>query len=692
MKSNTRTSWMWYSLAGLVLLAVWLTFEPYPSHFISGLRILGDTTTQTLWGVAKEGRGDEWSTYLPMLKQAALEGFPAQSALEPYREKLNWFIAIPKADLSLFFLPNYLAYWIVSPGKALSFQAFFYYSVLIGSIIWYLQNLRVNPALAVIAAVSVVFSQLYQVWWTSNFPALAVCFLPFAVLTSKISPFQKALLLFWVVGHMAFGQMYPPTYFAVAVALVPLTFAIRPDLLNVRTLLYATVAAGAALAVYWFWNSDFISAVSGTSYPGRRFSTGGGSSWMALISTILPTFPVAPVAGGDALYELSMAGTLFPLMLLALLPYVTWDREAIRLTVVAGLMLGVLVFYSIIGFSPALAKWTGFFVMPGRRSHPGISFIVLVYAVIMISRNWGQWKPLAITLVLGLFAVVSAYVGVRPEATGEFWGISLYAYLPLALLAVALVIYQFRPHELKFGPAAGFTVLAGMAVAHVLIFGSFNPVMRGSDIMDPVRSQFVNDWKALYKKNDGKPFAVAGNYGHLLRGEGLAALEAIHMVNVDPDSYRRVFPELSDEQIRNYFNRFLGIAFDNFSNLDPKSITMVFPLRPHAVSFAHQVVFKTSDITGLLAHPPRVSQPEFSGAGYRVRWSGWMNIPLPIDRTLKLALPCDVGHSWLTRSPSPVGAEVAADGVSLRVLSGEFTVLSESSEKARQCVQALTVE
>ncbi|WP_241048176.1 DUF7657 domain-containing protein [Achromobacter xylosoxidans] len=692
MKSN-RTLQLACLVFALFLVTVWLVFEPYPSHYVSGLRTLGDTVTQALWGTAKDGRGDEWSTYLPMLKQAAREGFPDRSSLEPYKEKLIWFIALPKADISLLFLPNYLAYWIFPAGKALSFQGFFYYILLLGSIFWYLRNMRVDRSLAIVAAISVAFSQLYQVWWTSNFPALATCFLPFAILTSSLRPVVRNVLLFWAIGHMAFGQMYPPTYFAVAVALVPLTLAARPDLLNRKTLAAATLAAAAALAIYWFWNADFIAAVSDTSYPGRRFSAGGGSTLAALTAALFPTIPVTPVPGGDATYELSMAGTLFPLMLLPLLPYIRWDRDTVRITIVAGLLLLVLCVYATIGFPTVLAKWTGFFVMPGRRAHPGISLILVVYASIVISRNRENWKFGAIAAVLIGYAVISFVLGVRSQAANEFWGIGIYAYLPLVFLLLAWTLARIKRSKLESGPSAGYLVLAGMAVAHVLMFGSFNPVMRGSDIMAPVHSQFITDWKALYEKNGHKPFAVDGNVGHLLRGEGLPALEAIHLVNVDRDIYRRVFPNLSDSEITEYFNRFVGIAFDNIEKVEPRGATVVFALKPQAVPFPHRVISGQKPGPNFLAqHPNVVVTNPRSGDGYIVRWKGALAEPLPISREMNLVLPCEVKDSWLTRSPVPGLVGAAADGVSLRALSGEMRVSAGNSAQAKLCVEALSVQ
>ncbi|WP_286891875.1 DUF7657 domain-containing protein [Achromobacter sp. UBA2119] len=677
---------------GLAILAMWLVLEPYPSHYLSGLRLLGDAATQNLRGLPKEGRGDEWSTYLPMLKQAALEGFPAHSALEPYKEKLNWFIALPRADFSLFFLPNFLVYWLVPSGKALSFQAFFYYALLIGSVAWYLRNLRVNAGIAVSAAVMLAFSHLYQVWWTSNFPALAASFLPFAILTSNIKPGFRYVLLFWAIGHMLFGQMYPPTYFALGVSLVPLTLAVRPDLLKPKMLVCAGIATAAALALYWVFHADFIQAVSNTSYPGRRLSAGGGSSLQALAAAIFPTLPVHPVTEGDPTYELSMVGTLFPLMLLPILPYVKWDLEAIRVTAVAGATLLILVVYATVGFPSSVAKWTGFFVMPGRRAHPGISLILLIYAAWIISRNWRQWRLIPIVAVLSAYALISAYVGIRPGAEKEFWGIRVYAYLPLIFVLLAFIIWTLKGRTASLGHMAGWTVLGGMALAHVVIFGSYNPIMRASDILSPVNSQLVTDWKALYEKNGRTPFAIPGNYGHLLRGEGLPAFEAIHLVNVNQDIYRKIFPHLNEAELDRYFNRFVGISFDNISRPEVRGATVAFELIPKAVAFGHQVERGQAPGRGLLETKPAVHIREMGTNAYDVRWKGRLNTPLPIDHEMKLLLPCDVRQTWLTRFPTPEPTVAASDGVALRGVLGVLRVVAMNASEAKRCGEALSIQ
>ncbi|TQL65496.1 hypothetical protein [Delftia sp. HK171] len=697
MKLHLRDARIWLVFGALVISVLWLFFEPYPSHYLSGLRFLGDLSTQNYWGSPKEGRGDEWSTYLPMLKQALLEGFPVRSGLEPYREKLNWFIAIPKADFSLVFLPNYLMYWVASPGKALSFQGIYYYLLFIFSLIWYLRNLTVGTWIAVCAAVSLGFSHLYQVWWTSNFPALAAVFLPFAILTSRLPWLVRVTLLFWSVGHLAFGEMYPPFYFSVAVALVPITFAIRPDLLRWKFLIGAAIATLAALAAYWLWASDFIVTVANTSYPGQRFNMGGGSSYQALLAMIFPTMPVNPMPGADATYELSVAGTILPLIFIASLPNIKWDNNSIRVTFVAFIVGAILTIYAVIGFPHILAKYSGFFLVPGRRIHIGISILVIVYAAYMISRNIERTSLSNLFSVFFIFALLSAAIGVRAGANSEFLIPSSYAYFPIVLMAFGILIFKFRSKKINIsqGAFASYSVMVGMAVAHVFIFGAFNPIMRASDILGAANSQLLKDWKALYEKNNQHSFAIKGNFGHLLRGEGLPALEAIHLANVDDAVYKALFPELSAEERSTYFNRFLGIGFDNLNKIDPRGATFVFPLHENAVPFVHEIKYRTEKNASnlLMQEPVSIVNEAPQGTGYSVYWTGVLNKPVGIDRKFFLALPCHVKNSWLTRSPIPEVND-SEDGVSLRLLSGKFDVDNVDNvgkDQALACAKNISV-
>lgn len=682
------------AMAALLLVLfsfAWLWLQAYQSHYVSGLRLLGDQDTVALLGESKSGRGDEWSTYLPMLKQAQREGFPARSSLEPYRERLDWFITLPHADASLLLLPNHLAWWVAPPGMALSFQGLYYNLLLLLSVFWLLRNLKVGAGLAIATGVVLLFSHLYQVWWTSNFACLGASILPFAVLTSALRWRWRGPLLAWSIGHMLLGQLYPPFYFALAVAALPFIAAARPDLLHWRNLGHAVASVAAGCAAVLYFKLGYIEAVAATAYPGSRFSMGGDASASTLLKVLFPAWPATPAAGvGLDFYELGMAASFFPLLAIAALPTVTWSRDVRRVVIVSVLVGLVLAYYMVSGFPPEIARATGFSMAPGRRIQLGFSVLALLLSVYLVSRTRAPIRPLPLLAVFGAYALVSAWVGVQPDAASQFQGLGWYPWLGLLLLCLAGAVALLSGHRAHAGQAMTVTLVAGMSLAHVLVFGSFNPVMRASDIMRSVDTQLVRDWKALHRMNHGQPLAVPGSYGHLLRGEGLEALGAIHLVNVDDAIYASVFPEIRDSDRGTLFNRFLGIQFENVPRYQVSGVVATFPARLHSVAFAHAIDADRHGMLRLNGAVEVVDVQRRDGAAFVVHWNSILQAPLPIDAKLVLHPTCTIEESWLTRFPTR-GPLLAAGRTALRGVAGSAVVAARSPEDATACAQAFLV-
>jgi hypothetical protein len=680
-------------LAAIALFFIWISLGAYQSHYVAALRTMGDTTTKSIVGTPKEGRGDEWATYLPMLKQAYLEGFPVKSPLKPYFERLDWFIAIPHLNLSLIFLPNYILYWVAPGGKALSFQGFYYNAIFLASTTCLLINLGVKKRYAVICAVSVLFSQFYQVWWTSNFPILGASLLPFAIFTSPLRRPLKYGLLAWALAHMLFGEMYPPFYISIAWALAPVVLSVRGDLLNRRDISLAILAAGAAVACYFALNWDFFQLVSHTSYPGSRVNTGGGSSALALLGVLFPTLP-ADASGGmlENIYTLGVVGTMIPLVFLSMLPTIKWDRRTVRLTLVSSFVGAFFVVYMLFGVPRIIAEATGLYMVPGPRMELGFSLLVVVYSIIMISWNIDGARVAALFFLTICYAIVSILFPPSKFLLDNFFGIQYYSYIFLMLVAAGLLYSIYRSADDESSRLMPSFVLFGMAIVQIVVYGSFNPIMRAADILRPVDSQLVNDWRALYKKNGDRPFATIGNYGHVLRGENLPALEAIHLANVDPHVYKRIFPNLSMAEIQRFFDQFRGIAFANVGKIDATGPTVVFPVEPHTVPFQNVIAKKVAGEAAdtLLSSPAEVNIEASSPGSYIARWQSSLTVPLPIDKVLILHLSCSASMSWTTRFPVVLpGSPVVP--VALRGLAGKLTVSAPNSEIASKCVSQMRV-
>ena len=653
--------------------------------------MLGDTSTHAYWGHPREGRGDEWATYLPMLKQAFGENFPHISSLPPYFERLEWFISIPHKDLSLIFLPNQLAYWIVPGGVALSFQGLYYNLLLVFSLAWLLRNLGVRTGLSIAGALLLLSSQFYQLWWTSNFPALGAMFLPFAILTSDLKLGWRVPLLAWSVAHVVLGQMYPPFYLAVGVALLPLLCVIRPDLLRWKYLGLFGMAALAGLGVYLSLKWDFFTAVSHTTYPGHRISLGGGATLSVLIAAILPTYPeVAAISGGgEAIYELSAASTGLGLLMMSALPTVKWDGFQVRLTIVTVLVATIMLVFMVAGFPKALAVLTGFSMIPTNRMQFGLCVLVFVFSAVTVSYQWERLRTRYIVLVLFAYACVLHFVVRQPDVIlAELPGVRFFPATIVSIAIVGVCLSLTLPRYPRAAVAA-VLMLGGFFALSVVTFGSFNPVMRASDILRPAETPFVQGWKQLYALNGYRPFGI-GNYGHVLRGENLPALEAIHLANVDPAIYAKVFPELTHQEVEDAFNKFVGIGFSNAPRPDLSGVTIQLPIELHAPNFSDGDQ-PQAGAPNALSGPVQFRVDNANNGEFDIWWSGVLKAGAPASKRLKVSGPCDARSLWLTRQPS---AFMGAEGARLLIAQGHLVVHAASETDAMSCAHdvALSVE
>jgi hypothetical protein len=289
---------------------------------------------------------------------------------------------------------------------------------------------------------------------------------------------------------------------------------------------------------------------------------------------------------------------------------------------------------------------------------------------------------------------VTYVFGVRSDLVSNFVGVRYYAAIPILVagLAVAAVLAN-RIFGWKVASGGGATVAASVLVStcvvQTIVFGSFNPVMAAWRITDPVDSQVVRDWRALYRMNNEKPIAVVGNYGHLLRGEGLAALEAIHLANVDDNILSALFPQLSEGERNEMFNRFNGVAF----GLAPRvaiGATNVFPAEGYAVAFRHTITLSKSPSQSAAGPVDVLATMETQSGTVNVWWQGVLRDPADVAAALSLDLPCKVTSSWVTRFPLAIQGE-ALVGTALKGIGGRIELDTPDVKAASICAGHLAV-
>lgn len=679
--SGIRPAW-W--LLALVLVVAVVIFRPFQSHYISTLVSMGDDSASSYWGVPKGGRGDESTTYLPILKQAAGEGFPANSSLAPYYENLEWFISIPERSATLLFLPQHAIYFVVPHDLALSLGGLYYNLILLFSIVWLLANLGVDRRLAFAAALAVAFSHLYQVWWTSNSPSLALVVLPFAIVTSGLGHWRMFLLLTWALAHMLLSQMYPPFYLSTALCLAPVVLAIRPDLWNRRTICAGLGAVVLAAGIYYFFRSEYLSAVAETGYPGRRVSPGGGAYWSSFIGMLVPGWRLAAdVAepGALALYEHAVIGTLFPILCLFGADKIRYDAVTVRALLVYGVVLVCALLYAVIGVPSALAELMPGVFFPGRRMQMGLSLTTALFFAWLAIRNVRNIPATRALVAMAAYAILVALQHYGAELPTEFSGYEYAHFVPLAGAVIASGIFVFSRARRQVRPFVfGMTMYAG-ALCSVFVYGSFNPVLDARLVMQKADSPFLREVRQLVDHSGLSYIGFPGDFGHALRGEGLPVVQAIHLKNAREGTYSQVFGYLPEDRREQQFNNFLGIAVSE--ELSPLGgITSMFPAFQHAPEFQHQL-FAGSRMVGSDMRLMSSSRVEADPASQVYQLVGRVNRVVPLEASIAVASECPVMGSWITRYPV-VGSPHPHSGVILRL---EF----DAGLDAGECIKGVQV-
>lgn len=232
---------------------------------------------------------------------------------------------------------------------------------------------------------------------------------------------------------------------------------------------------------------------------------------------------------------------------------------------------------------------------------------------------------------------------------------------------------------------AAITLLSFLVLS-IFTFGSFNPVMRASDIMRPVDTAFIRGWKQLYVLNGRHPFGI-GSYGHVLRGENLPALEAIHMANVAPAVYANLFRDLTKEEVASSFNKFVGIAFSNIKNPDLKGVTIFLPIEKYAMDFSARYQNGQKLGANVLSGPPKYQITSSDEGYFDIWWNDTLIPGVASQKRLVVLAPCMTSSSWVTREPS---AYIGSDVSLLPVVDGHIKIIASTEAGAISCARGIT--
>lgn len=576
---------------GIVYVGLALT----PSHIAVALSQLGFTETGLLAGTARPIRYDDYWIFTPLIRAVVENGFGPVDRTSPYGEAFRSLFGAPVFDWSLAFKPQFWGFLVLDPAQALSFYFFFFYAAFAVGYTVLLRRLRVPTGLAILVALTLLSSQLPQVWWTQRAPVYAFAPWPLLAFLSRAPWWTRLPALVYATVTWLVGEFYPPAIIGNAFAWAVVVIAFFPGELAPerwrRRLLPALAAVALAVGIVVLYLGDLVPALSDTIYPGHRQSEGGGVPLLVLLAHLVPgaaTFRYEPVVVGLNACEVGVLGTFLPLMVLCFA-----DGASLRALVSRHR-------FAAAAWGFGLALMLAWLVLP-LPSGAGAPFL------------WNRVPPLRLLWGFGLLlnlgaAVVAARVDWRMDArrAGLFAAVvlaiwllsrvvlfdpdSLAAALPAArswrakagdlwvLAPVALIALGHALRPAWAGPKLRPALLAVALAANGLAFGGFNPIQSARAVFTDRTTPFLEAARRLGGANPHGWAAIPGYYGSDLNAFGVRAINHV-LARPDLPFFRALYPDLPEAAFQDAFNRFghvqVGFGAQPFS---PQGDVVLLPV------------------------------------------------------------------------------------------------------------------
>jgi hypothetical protein len=373
----------------------------------------GSEKSEILAGEPRAIRSDDWAVEIPLML--------AQWSHEPRFPLINENIGMGANMLThsknpiwhpvTLFRPTVWGFFI-GPGIGL---AWMWWSMVLGlfygCFLLLMLISRSHFDLSVLGSLLLVFSPFFQFW--SFHKAEIPIFMTFVFVALTYLLYSKhaksimanGLLLGWATACFGVSFLYPPFQIACFYLLLFLIagFAIeRHSDFSVRrywglrlgAIVIAAIISFRAFLSFYISAEDVINIMSQTVYPGDRFCLGGDlPAWAVFRQTFLSLLFYSSLRDIDWSQlgnrcESSSFIFFFPLIAIALFWH--WLKQK-KISDWIGLsMVGycaIMFFYIIVGFSPALSKYTLFYQMQGNRALIGLGIANTILLVSFLSRK-----------------------------------------------------------------------------------------------------------------------------------------------------------------------------------------------------------------------------------------------------------------------------------------------------------------
>jgi hypothetical protein len=578
----------WRLLAVAVALAgcVYVGQRWSPSSYAIVLRSLGVEDTGTVAGLPRVERGDEFSWQTPLLQMTLRSRFQRFDRTPPYFEDLRSLYGMPILDWALIFKPQFWMFFAASPAVAFSFYHFLLITMFVVGYTALFVRIGGRRIDSLLMALVLFFSSYFQYWWdgAANFfnP-----FFPWIVMALLWPiPFIARLALFyWLLVGGLLTYFYPPNAIALGFVAAMLWLAMRPDWLQWRKVAAIGLVAGAAAATVLLYLHDAITILSGTVYPGRRISGGGGVDFRWWLTQLLPTSAMnhhVPLVPAPNICELSTVGSIYVLAAIFFAPWKALVLESSREDWRRWAVLGIGLLATQAWMTLPLPAWAGYpllwhLVQPGRMVLAGgVMLIVLTFVIT-------QRQPMRFSafgcLSFGLTLILAWALFKRPHGIGLAEAYRDWIFIvPVVVAALLVAVKLLTPVR------ANTLLIAAAVVLGAVSFGTFNPIQKTTPIFATHHTAVTADLNRRLRHGRGFLLLPWGTSFFAHSGLPLVGLgyPSLAYSTFDPamDLWMKMFPELSADELNRTFNNVGSFAFADVPRPLWQPIYTMVPIAP----------------------------------------------------------------------------------------------------------------
>jgi hypothetical protein len=573
---GTRTRRFDRAFAGCVFVfgAIYVALALTPSHFAEALETLGYSDVGLVLGRSHSIRADDYLVATPLLRSAVSNHFEPTSRVSPYHESLKTFVAMPLADWGIALKPQMWAFFAVPPAYALSIYFLcFYVSSLVGYSLL-LRRLGSGPALALIVALTLMFAQLPQVWWTQRAPVFAFAPWPFLIFLTRWRWYLRLPALAWTTAVWLIADFYPPAILSTAfgLAALVLAFAKRTGLPALPRLVagLAAIAAGTGLVALYL--GDLIGVMAGTVYPGRRLSDGGGVPPLMLLAHLFPHAAVVgytPSVARSNRCEIGVIGTFVPLLVLVFADHASLAAWLRRNRMTAGVWLGGLLLmlaWMVLPVPAALGRIVLWDRVPAVRMLWGFGLLLVlglgaVASQIRFRVGLARVAVFAALVAAGFLASKTLWVQPGSEASrlGSTAALRAGIWDLVILVPIAGIALAARASRTWALPRLRELLLLAAALDVLVASGGFNPLQSAHAIFRADASPLLDAVRRIGAANPRGWAAVPGLYGGVLNAFGVPAINDVLLVP-QLAFFRALYPDLPEPEFERVFDRYAHVV------------------------------------------------------------------------------------------------------------------------------------